>query len=439
MSIITETLHGTRACVNSPRYAVPGNNDFIFDGSSNGKQTNFVFNDENMSRGLLCIGGTGSGKTNTIKTLVKQIKRKMTDKDVMLIFDTKGDYYQSFFEPDTDTVIGTASQYARNTVSWNIFNEVTADGCYDEAVKINISEICRSITKRYASAQQPFFINAARNILEMYLLSLIIYHRDNICSVDLYNRTVVEFFRRATLEQYNDLADAFPEFNSLHLYIGEGDNPQALGVLAELQVVINEVFFGDVFGGFGDFSIRNFVRNKGGHTLFIEYDLANGETTSHLYGLLIDLAIKEALSRQHSEGNVYIIIDEFALLPNLTHITDALNFGRGLGTHIVAGLQSMAQLYQTYGKDKALSIAAGFSSMFAFRPNDYLTAEYEKKFFGENYLNETTVVSGTPFMQRRNGSTVEDWELRQLKRGEAFISIIDEIPFKFKFDKYTEY
>ena len=49
-----------------------------------------------------------------------------------------------------------------------------------------------------------------------------------------------------------------------------------------------------------------------------------------MYRLLIDLALKEALGRSHSAGDVYMIIDEFKLLPKLQHIDDALNFGRSL-------------------------------------------------------------------------------------------------------------
>ena len=47
----------------------------------------------------------------------------------------------------------------------------------------------------------------------------------------------------------------------------------------------------------GMFSIRNFVRKKGGRILFVEYDISIGETLAPIYSLLFDLALKEALGR----------------------------------------------------------------------------------------------------------------------------------------------
>ena len=85
--------------------------------------------------------------------------------------------------------------------------------------------------------------------------------------------------------------------------------------------------------------MRNAVRGKGGRAIFVEYDLAVGETLAPVYRLLIDQALKEALSRNENTGQVYVIADEFKLLPKLQHIDDALNFGRGLGVRVVAGIQ----------------------------------------------------------------------------------------------------
>ena len=120
----------------------------------------------------------------------------------------------------------------------------------------------------------------------------------------------------------------------------------------------------------------------------------------------------------------------------MTHIDDAVNFGRSMGLKVAAGLQSMAQLYDVYGKDKGLSIAAGFSSVMAFRSNDWLTTEYVRDAFGLNYLSETTLAGSLPSTERREGHVVEAWEVSKLKPGEAFIRNIENSPFKFKFKEY---
>jgi ABC-type lipoprotein export system ATPase subunit len=44
----------------------------------------------------MLIGGTGCGKTTLFYHFVSQIKRNMTKDDIMIIFDSKGDFYSKF-------------------------------------------------------------------------------------------------------------------------------------------------------------------------------------------------------------------------------------------------------------------------------------------------------------------------------------------------------
>ena len=409
MPIITETLYGSRAAENVPLYNLQDEFQFM---SSDGK-TGFSLSEEILSRGLLCIGGTGSGKTNTINQLVSQIKARMTDNDVMIVFDTKGDFYENFYS-SSDKVIGNSKQFRSISERWNVFCEAAVDGEDDDSIVVNINDLCRCLFKKYESSSQPFFSNAGRGLVAAVMLYMMREKRDGggtneqICNMDL-----VDWFERSLADDYKQMVQKYSDLSNVNLYLG-------------------------VFGEAGDFSLREFVRKKGGRTLFIEYDMAIGEALSQVYSLLLDLALKEALGRQEKieRGNVYVIIDEFKLLPNLTHSDDAVNFGRSMGLKVAAGLQSMAQLYDVYGKDKGRSIAAGCSSVMAFRSNDWLTTEYVRDAFGLNYLSETTLAGSLPSTERREGHVVEAWEVSKLKPGEAFIRIIENSPFKFKFKEY---
>lgn len=433
MPILTEILYGSHAKENTPICKVDDEYKFTCDDEA----MQLTLSETALSRGLLCIGGTGSGKTNTINQLVSQIKKNLTSNDVMIIFDTKGDFYEEFHD-EGDSIIGNSKQFYNISERWNVFNELTVDGEDDDKVVVNINDICRCLFKKYESSSQPFFSNAGRGLVAAVMLYLIRYSREKDEKTSYRNNQVlVEWFNRAKSEQFKVLPAEYADLSNVDLYLGDGDNDQALGVLSEAIVMIKDSFFG-VFGEYGDFSIRNFVRARGGHTLFVEYDLSIGEALSQIYSLLLDLALKEALGRngKRDDGKVYIIIDEFKLLPYLTHIDDAVNFGRSMGLKVVAGMQSMAQLYDVYGRDKGLSIAAGFSSIMAFRPNDWLTTEYLREAFGVNYLSETTLAGSLPSTEKREGHVVEAWELDRLKPGEAFIRIVEHPPFWFKFREY---
>ena len=396
---------------------------------------------DQLSKNMLFIGGTGSGKTNAIHLILRQLRRKMTQDDVMIVFDTKGDFERLFFDAARgDIVMGNSPQYRERSEKWNIYRDVLADGWNDDTMGININEISRALFEGNKSDAQPFFANAARGVFSAQMLATLRRAKTDkdIRKTKLNNRTLMEFFRGAAMEEYDSLARTYPDLRAIKMYLGDGSTGQALGVFAEIQVMLQDTFLG-VFADEGEFSIRDFVREKGGRTLFLEYDLAIGDSLAPLYSLLMDLALKEALGRSEEDGkrgNVYVVLDELKLLPQITHLDDVVNFGRGMGVKILAGLQSMTQIHDMYGEDKGEAILAGFCSLLSFRPNDAKTREFVQGHFGRNMLNEVFDANNTIVSERRQGWAVEDWELSALQVGEAAVGLDSHPPFRFRFDLF---
>lgn len=151
------------------------------------------------------------------------------------------------------------------------------------------------------------------------------------------------------------------------------------------------------------------------------------------------MALKEALGRRSgAKGNVYVMIDEMKLVPDLMHIDDALNFGRSLGVKIFAGLQSINQLYDIYGEYRGKALVAGFMNSFCFQTWDYESRKYISDRFGENYSNISFRSMNEPINIQREGHTVEDWDILNLNVGEAFVNLVGEKPFKFRFSNYED-
>lgn len=430
-------LHGDSISKTIPPVAT-SNSKVLLPGNFLNVRNKVGINEEILSKHLLLIGGTGCGKTNVFYYLINQLKHSMTENDVMVIFDTKGDFYNNFY-CNSDVVIANSKQYVEVMDKWNIYREIVADGWDDEDIISNTHEITRSLFRDATeNSSQAFFPNAARDLLA----SLIIAHI-RIGSNDIdFKKT---FFNNKELKYYLDITNpqriksllsAFPDLASVLTYLGDGSSDQALGVMAELQSIVRQIFTGP-FASDGRFSVRNFVRNKGAKTLFIEYDLSIGETLTPVYRLLFDLALKEALGRKKSEGNVYFICDEFKLLPHLQHIEDGVNFGRSLGVKIMAGIQSIEQFYEIYGESRGKNIAAGFSSILSFKANDTSTRKYISELYGKNIvLEQYKMANNTLIEEKREGNTVEDWDLNNLSVGEAIVSLPFEKPFRFQFDLY---
>lgn len=434
-----QLIFGTSVATNPP--PVISSPVITFPGRAMTGQSGFQINEDLMSRHTLLLGGSGCGKTNAFCYAVEALRKSMGGEDIAIIFDTKGEFFDGFAR-DGDYVIGNSSRFRQISYTWNIFDEILADGWGDLNLSLNAREMAAALFHDRGSSSQPFFCNAARDIFCGILLHFI---RQAKASPEewrprLNNADLLKAFQSFQPQHYVQIFNHYPDMRSLVSYLGDGKSNQALGVLGELNSMLSEYFIGILASHEPDRSIsmRRAVREKGGRAIFVEYDLAVGETLTPIYRLLMDQALKEALSRREKAGNVYFIADEFKLLPKLQHIDDALNFGRGLGVRVIAGIQSIDQLYDVYGKDRGSVIASGFGSIFAFHTNDGSSRDYITKRFGANIEVYEYVSSqkNAIVANEREGNTVEEWDQLNLGLGQAVIGLGYEPPFLFQFNEY---
>lgn len=383
-----------------------------------------------LSRHMMLLGGIGTGKTNAFNQIIGQLRESMTNEDIMIIFDTKGDFYNEFYRPgdivisNDDTATGSDGQDY-----WNIFNEIELD----EHMEENIVEISKSLFhKKLEKTNQPFFPNAAKD-----LFAAILTHFSRNKELQANNKALRTFLDESPTAALREMLNQHEDLKSMVSYIFDDRSPQTQGVISELQQLSREIFLGN-FKKEGTLSMRNIVRSKGGKFVFIEYDLGIGNMLSPIYSLLFDLAIKEALCRKKSEGNVYFITDEFSLIPNLQHIDDAVNFGRSLGVKFMIGIQNIDQVYENYGENRARSLLSGFLTSICFRVNDEKSKEYIKELHGVNRKKEIYMASvqGRGIVENvRDANVVEDWDITRLGLGQAIIGFPGKPPFIFQFKK----
>ena len=388
--------------------------------------------DENLlSRHIMLLGGIGTGKTNTINMLLRQLLARVTADDVVIIFDSKGDFYKEFYTPG-DVVISNDSHATgpNGPDFWNIYNEIERD----EHMEENINEIATAIFRsKIEHSNQPFFPNAGRDIFSAVLGHFIKNGNEALCN----NQHLREFLDKSPTSTLRKMLNMRQETRSMVSYIYDDASGQTQGVISEMQQAVREIFIGN-FRKEGSLSLRQLVRAKGGRCVFIEYDLGIGSTLAPIYSLMFDLAIKEALCRQKSEGSVYFITDEFSLLPNLKHIDDAVNFGRSLGIKFLIGYQNIEQLVDIYGQARANSLLSGFLTQIFFRCSDPASRKYIQDTFGVNRKKEIYMASvqGRGIVEQiRDAHVVEDWDISGLGLGEAIVGLPGAEPFRFRFAK----
>jgi type IV secretory pathway TraG/TraD family ATPase VirD4 len=423
----SEMFEGNQLYTALVPYALTGESKCAFLGDS----YNVHLDMDILSKHIMFLGGIGTGKTNAFSQIIAQLRRSMNADDIMIIFDTKGDFYRAFYKQGDIVISNDQTATGANDADyWNIFNEIDIN----YFMASSIIEISKTLfQEKLEKTQQPFFPNAAKD-----LLCALLTHFMRTENMQRNNKGFKDFLDYTQTAEIREILKGHNDFRAMVSYIADDRSPQTQGVISELQQLSREIFI-ENFAQEGTISMKKLIHEKGGKIIFIEYDLARGRMLSPIYSLLFDLAIKEALGREEgSKGNVYFITDEFNLLPNLQHIDDAVNFGRSLGVKFMIGLQNIDQAFDSYGEERARSLLSGFLTSVAFRVNDPHSRQYIKELHGKNRKKETflsSVHAKGLNESIREANVVEDWDISNLGIGEAIIGLPGKEPFKFRFKK----
>jgi hypothetical protein len=396
--------------------------------------------DKLIETNILFLGGIGSGKTNAMKHLVRQFREKSGPDDVFVFFDTKGDFFRHFYRPG-DAVISSTPAADQGGVVWNVFRDLAKDNPRqraEEALEIASTIFSEELE---SAGQNRFFASAARDIFAgvMELLA-----EGRLPGAALSNKEL-----RAALEgSAEELRELFERSESLAgtaRYL-EGGGIRVDSILAFLQVTLRKAFSG-IFREPGDFSVREFVRGRGGRALFIEYDISLGSSLLPVYRVLMDMAMKEALGfgRQRLQtvpkvpDNFYFVLDEFALLPQLAHIGDGINFGRELGLRFLVATQNVNQIFYGYPRGAGESILSGFGTVLAFRLADEASRILVRERYGKNRKQISTYAPVRHEGVRQtvvSGNVIEDWDMSGLARGQCIALPPHEPPFLLPFSEF---
>ena len=162
---------------------------------------------DKLALGILALGVPGSGKTNFFNINLNRILETMENDDVIVIFDTKGDYLSEFGNkiPESEKiVIGNGEEYRNITNYHNIFAEIMprgADGklVYSYDSDVDALDISKQLFSNMKSESQPIFPAMSEQIFA----AVLIYYMRTFWKTDqskLNNRDLIHFFSSGTNE-----------------------------------------------------------------------------------------------------------------------------------------------------------------------------------------------------------------------------------------------
>ena len=318
---------------------------------------------------ILALGATRSGKTETGKHIVAQMRA--AENEPMIVYDHKEDY-QDFLD-------GRGTPFDRlstrdSDVTWNIFREIKKDSDADEVARAIFAD----------TDESEYFDVAARQVFAA-VLKLI---QRNYAEVDETpsNYNLINFFeRKGRSDVYEDLLGE-DDLTGAASHLDPESSKQASGVYAAVQRQINNVFVGD-FAAEGTFSVREYMKTPEGKAVVLDYPYREGQSTKPIFRLLIDLAAREALD--DSDRGSYFVLDEVAQIPHLSRLGELVNVGAGRSIQVLLTLQSVAQLRANYGRENASAILSGLTSAMLLRCDDPASVEYVRGKIGEEFNDYT--------------------------------------------------
>jgi type IV secretory pathway TraG/TraD family ATPase VirD4 len=403
----------------------PSTPKYIIQGENGGR---WEFDDEAvLQKHILILGAIGTGKSNCLYHLISEIKKNMTQDDAMVVFDTKGDYVKEFFA-DGDSVIALDRSGPYSYENWNIFEDVRIEET--ELRVLAADEILSTLFQPSVErSNNPFFPKAARDVV-LALVMQILEDSKNSSNTDLKSAIF------GTRQEISTRLGSKKDWSWVLNYLPEGS--QASGVYGEIYETMRALLQ-ESFGQGGGFSIRDFVRKRGGRTLFLEYSVNTSMILKPLFSTLYDLAIKEVLSNKASKGRTFFVIDEFSLLPYLQYIENGINFGRDRGARFVIAAQNMNQIVDIYKESRGKSIVSGIGTLITFALYDKLSRETVSGKYGQN-LKNVLVMSRKREEGYKNqvmwSNVIEDRDVSTLQLGESLICPPIPPPFRFNFAKY---
>ncbi|WP_049934628.1 type IV secretory system conjugative DNA transfer family protein [Haloplanus natans] len=363
-------------------------------------------------RSILVLGETGAGKTETIKLLTHQMQAGTGDPFV--VFDYKGEYQENFEQDhDHENLIYLSSTDA--TEYWNLFAEIEREA--------DIDEIGRALFPHTDGSE--FFSQAGRQLFVAVVTYL---HREAQASdTTPTNADLVAFVQSTDKQEMHERLTDYSDLTAAASAIDPDSERQAAGVYANFQQVIADLFRGD-FAEAGEFSIREYMNDPQGRTLLLDFPITESDAVQPAFRFFIDWAARFALA---NEQDTYFVLDEFARLPGLRKIGDLINAGRGRNTQLLLGVQSVAQLHDTYGKDRANALLSGLVQSVIMRVGDAASVEYAQSQIGREKQHRSVPVHdrdgrsvGRQELQDETHPIVES-DLERLNDGEAIVVVPD--------------
>lgn len=365
------------------------------------------------TRHFLVTGSTGSGKTNLIHILLSQIER---ERQSAIVIDQTGEMIAKYYNSERGDII--FNPFDERGMAWDFWSDCSTREDLELFSKILIG----FNRKQSESHSDPFWENAATSVFN----SCVEFLRPQNASIEEITHMVHSSdlkYLRATLTG-----------TEAGRYLSDDSKQTASSIVSVLSSNTKPLTYLRSNNEMGSFSMKKHfanIQNRSSAWLFLAAKPSSRNLTLPLIACLTELALSMLMNIGIDESRrVWMIIDELASLSKLPALPIAMNEGRKYGLCIIAGMQSLNQLYEQYGTYGGSTIFGQFGTSFFFRNTEpaiskmissmsgteTITRQQKNTSFGANEFRDG--VSYNEHQQRK--ALIEADDLASLAVGECY-------------------
>lgn len=397
-----------------------------------------------LAKGLCICGAPRSGKTTVIAECTRQIKNNhiRIGKGKLIIFDVKGEYRQKLADSSSIS-IGVFEHQHR----WNLFKDILAWGTEPESFSLHTAQLCEYLFDGQKCKENPFFVEAAKIITGCIIEKFIRNARENNDFSSLNNAVLYDFLSHMDLNKILDVLHEYASFESAVSLLVENEiltpdgrnyttNRDGIGVYTEIIIMRHRIFRG-AFAQAGDFSIIEFLKQRGRREVFLVSRSDVSDVTAAVFKYMIDAACDALGAGITDHENVCFVLDEFAQLPELNKLPKQMSLLPFQNVCFMVGLQNVEQVRTIYSDAKTANILDLFQTLICLTAPAATIAYMQKRLGKVRMTRQFSAPDGGITKEIIETEAVETYEIQQQEPGEAFVRMPSGESFQFKFDLYA--
>ncbi len=322
---------------------------------------------------ILILGAVGTGKTNAINYILKQLRDRG---EKIVLFDIKGDYCQKFYSPDIDLILNPLDE---RYCGWNFLNDIND-------LDLEVRDVAASIIPPPAGGgdgTEKYFREASADVLSVMIKYLKTLNKKDITPAEIVKLIAIGPTKlRDTLQDHPPTAT---ETGIAHIH-KTGAEGQIGGIMSTLAQFCH--IFSLIQTKNNDFSLRGWWKKDGPGVAFLTLPPAYEALLSNYYSMIINILTFEALTWPDDlMRRRFVIIDELPALPRIQTIMRLIREGRSKGVSMIIGSQTVQAIKEKYGNEGAGTILDMNTRLF-FRINNPQDTEIVAKIIGEAEIEE---------------------------------------------------